>query len=146
MDYLSEAINSVQKYLAEHSIPNYFYQCLFGELVKIHGARLIVPDKEYLAEYDDDGNIIESSQDDYSYKDQLDYVLAYVTGTAGWHMAFKDACMQCGLMDVYRYYSSLDWVHSDYFDGCIADKTIEVLFSDSAVNDYYLYRALHGLN
>ena len=87
MDYLDEIENKSQSYFTTHHRPTYFYQCLFGELVKIWGINLVQPD-----------------QTADSYKDQLDEYLALTTGTAGWHLAFKEACAECDLMDVYDYY------------------------------------------
>lgn len=140
MDYLNEAQTEVTAYLAEHPLPNYFYYCLFGELVKIWGIRFVTPDPNYLVEYDDDFHVIEPNTDDYSYKDQIDYFLTVQGGTSGWYEAFKEACVQCNLQDLLDYYNSIDWVHSDYFDGCIADKMVEVLFAEDARSDYYQFK------
>lgn len=139
-DYLTDAQNEVQAYFATHNIPTYFYQCLFGELVKIWGARMITPDKDYLAEPDDDGNIIASSWDGYSYRDQIDYHLTMQGGTGGWFLAFKEACAQCDLIDMSEYYKGLDWVHSDIFDGVIAENMINILFDGNVDHDYYKFR------
>lgn len=54
-DYLTDAQNDIEAYFETHEIPNYFYQCLFGELIKIWGVSPLIPDKDYLAEYDDEG-------------------------------------------------------------------------------------------
>lgn len=139
MDYLDEISNEVQDYFTTHHIPTYFYQCLFGELVKIWGASMITPDKDYLAEPDDDGNLIASSWDDYSYKDHIDYYLTMQGGTGGWFIAFKEACAQCDLIDMYEYYKSLDWMHGDVFDDIIADNMVKILFSENVGHDYYRY-------
>jgi hypothetical protein len=139
-DYITNAHNDVAVYFASHEIPAYFYQCFFGELIKVWGVIPLIPDKEYLAEYDDDGNIITSNEDDYSYRDQIDYFLTIEGGTCGWGLAFKESCAQCDLMDMYEYYCSLDWVRGDYFDGCIADKMSDVLFAEGRHNDYYLFK------
>lgn len=140
MDYLDEIENEVQTYFSTHHIPTYFYQCFFGELVKVWGASIIVPDKNYRAEYDDDFNIIEESWDDYSYKDQIDYCLAMAGGTGGWFIAFKEACTQCDLMDMYEHYAGLDWRHSDIFDGIIVDNMVNILFDNNVCHDYYKFR------
>ena len=139
MDYLDEIENEVQAYFATHHIPTYFYQCFFGELVKIWGASMIVPDKNYCAEYDDDLNMIEESWDNYSYENQIGYCLAMSCGTAGWNFAFKEACAQCDLMDVYEYYAELDWRHSDIFDEVIVVTMTKILFSENVGHDYYHY-------
>lgn len=139
-DYLTDAKNDVQVYFETHEIPNYFYQCLFGEIVKVWGIKFLIPDKNYLAEYDDDGNILPGNDDDYSYKDQIDYFLTLEGGTGGWNVAFKEACEQCDLMSMYEDYRKFDWVRSDYFDGCVADKMIDVLFANNSITDYYFFK------
>lgn len=108
MDYINNAEDKIRTYFKNHKFPNYFYLCFFGELIKMFGANIIIPDKDYLAEYDDDGNIIISNEEDYSYKDQLDYYFNVSTGTYGWNLALKEACAQCGLMDFYLDYSKFD--------------------------------------
>ena len=60
-------------------------------------------------------------------------------GTSGWDIALKESCKQCGLMDVYQYYSNLNWVESDTFDGYIADETLNIVFSDD-INNYYKFK------
>lgn len=139
-DYLTDAEINVKAYLETHDIPTYFYQCFFGELVKIWGANFLIPDKYYDAQYDDDGNIIEYDDELYSYKDQVEYYVVSLGGTAGWYTAFKEACDQCGIMDIYDDYSNMDWVHSDIFDGYIADEMLDVLFADTHRNDYYKFK------
>lgn len=139
-DYLTDAQNDIKAYFENHDIPSYFYQCFFGELVKVWGVRFLIPDEHYDAEYDDDGNIIESHEDTYSYKDQLDFFLCCQGGTGGWYEAFKEACKQCDLMDMHEDYRKFCWVRSDIFDGYIADKMIEVLFDYSYRQDYYRFK------
>lgn len=139
-DYLTDAQNDIKTYFKTHDIPSYFYQCLLGELVKIWGAAFIIPDKYYDAQYDDDGNLIEPKEDTYSYRDQIEFYLTCLGGTGGWHFAFKEACDQCGIMDIYDDYSNMDWVHSDIFDGYIANKMVDVLFDDTRHNDYYKFK------
>lgn len=139
-DYLTDAQNDIKTYFETHDIPTHFYQCFFGELVKIWGAKFLIPDKYYDAQYDDDGNIIEPKEDTYSYKDQIDFYLICISGTTGWGLAFKEACNQCGLMDLYDDYSNMDWVRSDIFDGYIADNMLNTLFADDWKNDYYRFK------
>ena len=139
-DYLTDAQNDIKAYFESHKIPDYFYQCFFGELVKIFGTSLIAPDPSYLAEYDDDGNIIPSEIDDYSYKDQLGYYLTFFGGTGGWHMAFKEACTQCKLTQLEDDYSKMCHVRSDIFDGYLVDQMLEVLFAEDKSSDYYFYK------
>lgn len=140
MDYLTEAYDDIQTYFESHEIPTYFYQCFFGELVKVWGIKPLIPDKNYDAEYDDDGNIIPNNEDDYSYKDQIDFFLTYEGGTGGWGLAFKEACTQCGLTNIYEDYCKFDWVRSDYFDGCIADRMVDALFAENTKTDYYFFK------
>ena len=116
MNYINNAEDKIRTYLKNYKLPNYFYLCFFGELIKMFGANILIPDKGYLAEYDDDGNIISNNEEDYSYKDQLDYCFTMLGGTSGWNLALKEACIQCGLMDFYLDYSKFDWVESDLCD------------------------------
>ena len=140
MDYLDNAQDKIDKYFKEHALPNYFFQCFFGELIKVLGIKGLIPDKYYDAEYDDEGNIIESNCEDYSYKNQLDYYLSYMCGTAGWHMAFEESCRECKLIDVYKYYFNLDWIESDIFDSYVAEEMLNVIFSDDIKNNYYNFK------
>lgn len=121
-DYLTDAQNDIKVYFETHDIPTYFYQCLFGELIKVFGARLLIPD------------------DDYSYREQLELHLNNLGGTGGWYEAFSVTCDQCGLMDIWDDYSGMNWVYSDTFDGYIADKMLEVIFDDTHHNDYYKFK------
>lgn len=121
-DYLTDAENDIKDYFATHYIPINLYQCFFGELVKVFGVGFLIPD------------------DDYSYREQLSLYLDNIGGTAGWNVAFKEACDQCGLMDLYDGYSHIDWVRSDIFDGYIADNMLKVLFDDTKHNDYYQFK------
>lgn len=139
-DYLTDAQNDIEAYFESHKLPNYFYQCFFGELVKMFGTSLIAPDPSYLAEYDDEDNIIPGDENDYSYRDQLDYSLTCLGGTGGWYTAFKEACAQCELTQLYQDYQNMDWVRSDIFDGYIADYTLDVMFAEDKTGDYYFYK------
>lgn len=139
-DYLTDAQNDIEVYFKTHDIPAYFYQCLLGELVKIWGATFIIPDKYYDAQYDDDGNLIEPKEGTYSYRDQIEFHLTCLGGTGGWHLAFKEACDQCGLVDILDTYENMNWVYSDIFDGYIADKMLEVIFDGTRHNDYFKFK------
>lgn len=139
-DYLTDANNDIKTYFETNEIPTYFYNCLFGELIKIYGVSPLIPDKDYLAEYDDDGNIISSNGDNYSYKDQIDYYFNMLCGTAGWNLGFKEACAQCELTQLYQDYKNTDWIRSDIFDGYIVDQMLEVLFSKDLDSDYYFFK------
>ena len=116
-DYLTDAQNGIKNYLETHDIPTYFYQCFFGELVKVFGAKLLIPD------------------DDYSYTEQLTLHLDQLGGSGGWHTAFKEACEQCDIMDIFVTYTQMNWIYSDIFDGYIADKML-----DTHHNDYYRFK------
>ena len=137
MDYLTNAENDIRVYFETHEIPPYFYQCLFGEFVKIFGIKFLIPDKEYLVEYDNDGNMIESNNDDYSYEDQISYYLTMYAGTFGWTDAFTKSCEQCKLSWLLQDYHSMDWVRGDIFDGYIADKMVDALFDENHPRGYF---------
>lgn len=121
-DYLTDAQNDIKTYFETHDIPAYFYQCLFGELVKVFGAKFLIPD------------------DDYFYREQLELHLNNLGGTGGWYEAFSATCDQCDLMDIWGDYEKMDWVYSDTFDGYIADKMVEVLFDGTRHDDYYRFK------
>ena len=134
----------IDKYLEDQNIPNYFYQCFLGELIKIF-PQIIIHDIYYDAEYDEDGNIITKTNEDikdYSYKKQLDYYLTCENGTMGWGFAFTEACNQCNLQSLNQYYRKLDWMESDYFDSLITNKIIETLFSErqETTETYFMFR------
>ncbi len=129
-DYLTDAENDIKTYFETHDIPIYFYRCFFGELIKIFDVEFLIPDTVYLLQCDDDGNAMPINEDDYSYKDQIDFYLTNFGGTFGWNKAFKAACDQCGIINIYDDYSNMDWVRSDIFDGYIADMMIDELFKE----------------
>ncbi len=137
-DYITDAQNDVQTYFETHDIPTHFYQCLFGELVKIWGIRLIMPDENCGAIYDDEDNT------PYSYKDQIACYLSAQNGTWGWTIAFKEACTQCDLAWLAQDYDGFDWVRGDIFDGYIIEKLIDVVFEGNTTNDYYLFKVSKG--
>jgi hypothetical protein len=122
LDYLTDAQNDIKIYFETHDIPTYFYKCFFGELIKVFGITLLIPD------------------DDCSYREQLSLGLNYLGGTGGWYEALSTSCDQCGIMDIYDDYRHFCWLRSDIFDGYIADKMIEVLFDDSNDQDYYRFK------
>lgn len=140
MDYLTNIHNDIKTYFETHDIPTYFYLCLFGEIVKILGANFLIPDENYDAGYDDDGEIIATYEGEYSYKDDISLSLSYITGTHVWALALQQSCDQCGLMNVYDDYTLMDWEHGDIFDGHIADKMLEVIFDDAHRCDYYKFK------
>ena len=140
MDYISNAKDKIRMYFKNHKLPNYFYLCFFGELIKMFGANIFIPDKDYLAECDDDGNIISSNEEDYSYKDQIDYCFTMLCGTGGWNLALKEACKQCNMMDFYQHYNAISWIESDLCDGYIVEEMLNVVFCDDAEDSYYKFK------
>lgn len=128
-DYLSEQQSLVEAYLVEHPLPTYFYQCLFGELVKICGTSLTNPEQIYFDEYED-----------YTYEQLVACFLTNYCCTEGWHLALKETCAQCNTEWLIRDYEKFDLLFSDIFDGYIADRLISVIFDDTAHNDYYFYK------
>ena len=133
-DYLTDAENDIKTYFKTHDIPTYFYQCFFGELVKVFGTKFLIPDKAYLSYYEHD------NEDNYSYKEQIGFFLTCQGGTSGWNLAFEEACEQCDMMDMYIDYRHFCWVRSDILDGYIADKMLDVLFDGVGHNDYYRFK------
>lgn len=144
MDYINNTEDKIRTYFRNHKLPDYFYQCFFGELIKIFGANIIIPNKDYLAEYDDDGNIISSNEEDYSYKSQLDYCFTMLGGTSGWNLSLKETCIQCGLMDFYLDYSKFDWVESDLCDAYITEEMWNIIFSNDVTSSYYRFKFNKG--
>ena len=140
IDYMNNIDDNVDAYLKNHKLPSYFYLCFFGELIKMFGANIIIPNKDYLAEYDDDGNIISGNEDDYSYRNQLDYYFTILSGTGGWNLALKEACKQCNVMDFYQYYNAISWIESDLCDGYIVEEMLNVIFCDGAEDSYYKFK------
>ena len=138
VDYLTDAQNDIKAYFETHDIPTYFYQCFFGELVKVFGIKFLIPSTDYLDMYDDD--------EEYSYKNQIGHYLNCQGGTGGWYEAFSISCDQCGLIDIWDDYEKMNWVYSDIFDGYIADKMVEVLFDDTRQNDYYKFKIKENEN
>ena len=139
-DYLTDVHNDIQTYFETHEIPSYFLNCFFGELIKVWGVYPLIPDNGYLMDYDDDDHVLLVSEKEYSYEDQISWFLTNEGGTAGWHLAFKEACEQCDMMNLYEYYRLLDWIRSDYFDGFIADKMVKVLFGEGTSSDWYFFK------
>lgn len=138
-DYLTELDDNVQTYFSTHEIPSYFYQCFFGELVKVWGVKFLIPDENYDAEYNDDESVT-PADGEYSYKDQIGYYCTMLSGTAGWTVAFNEACIQSNLSWLYKDYKNMDWMSSDIFDGYIVDAMLDVLFAEDAKSDYYFYK------
>lgn len=114
--------DKVFQYLDLMEIPNYFYSCMFGELVKIFGLSFIEPSL-----YDDDGEPIS----DLSYREQIDNILTIESGTGGWYSAFKMTCKLTGREDLLNAYNSLNWINSDYFDEYICDHIITEIFDNT---------------
>mgnify|MGYP007045098430 CR=1 FL=1 len=127
--------DKVHKYLDSMEIPDRFFSCMFGELVKIFGTTLFEPnpyyydseEREKFAEDEAINNKLPYPKD-YSYRDQIDTELTYEGGTGGWYNAFKTTCWILDMEWLLRAYEQLSWMNSDYFDEWVGDKIIEYLF------------------
>ena len=108
---------------------------MFGEIIKVWGTKFLIQDKYYDAEFDEEGNLIKSNEESYSYKRQIEYFLVCQGGTYGWVEAFEKTCVQCSITDVYEYYTKLDWMLSDIFDGYVIDKMLKILINDNENRD-----------
>lgn len=135
LDYLSEKEEIVKTYFDTHVIPRYFYQCLFGELVKLFGVSLTNPDQIY---FDD--------HEDYTYEQLVACYLTNICGTTGWNLAFREACAQCDIMWSAQDYDKFDWICSDIFDGYIVENLIEKIFKEDITDDYYFYKLKENEN
>lgn len=138
-DYLKEAENDVQNYFNTHDIHKSFYLSFFGEIIKIFGGWFLIPDKNYDAEFDDNGNLLPSESTEYSYREQIIFQLSMYCGTTGWNRAFEAACKGNGLNELFIYYRYLDWVRSDIFDGYIADRTVDAVLGNEENNSKEIF-------
>ena len=135
--------DKVRKYLDSLEIPDRFFACMFGELVKIFGTTLFEPNPTTLFEpnpyyYDSEerekfveGGSVNNKPPypkDYSYRDQIDTELTYEGGTSGWYNALKTTCWILDMEWLLKTYEQLSWMNSDYFDEWVGDKIIEYLF------------------
>ena len=55
---------------------------LFGKIVKTCGISPLIPNKDYLAEHDNDGKVV-SNDENHSYKDQVEHLLTCEGGAGG---------------------------------------------------------------
>lgn len=115
--------DEVFQYLDLMEIPDYFYSCMYGELVKIFGLSFIEPSL-----YDDDGEPLS----DLSYCEQIYTMLTLEGGTGGWYSAFKMTCKITGMEKLLEVYISLNWMNSDYFDEYICDHIMTEIFDNTA--------------
>ena len=91
--------DKVRKYLDSREIPDRFFACMFGELVKIFGITLFEPNPYYY-DSEEQEKFVEGGaannklpySKDYSYRDQIDTELTYEGGTGGWYNALKTTC------------------------------------------------------
>lgn len=128
--------DKVRKYLDSLEIPDRFFACMFGELVKIFGTALFEPNPYYCYDAEEQEKFIEGGSvnnklpypKDYSYRDQIDTELTYEGGTGGWYNAFKTTCWILDMEWLLKAYEQLSWMNSDYFDEWVGDKIIEYLF------------------
>lgn len=125
--------DKVREYLDSLEIPDRFFACMFGELVKIFGSALIEPNPYYCLTEEKQYEAIENGKaphylENYSYRDQIDFELTYEGGTGGWHNALKTTCWLLYMESLLNTYNKLSWMNSDYFDEWVSDKIIEYLF------------------
>ena len=126
--------NKVREYLDSLEIPDRFFGCMFGELVKIFGA--FKPNPHYCYDIEEQEKFMEGGTaennlpypKDYSYRDQIDTELAYEEGTGGWYNALKTTCWILDMGNLLNIYNELSWMNSDYFDEWVGDKIVEYLF------------------
>lgn len=100
------------------SIPKHFIPALIGELVGIFGREVF--------ERDEDGTP----------------KVFWMESTAGWQMAFHEACEKAGCLDLYRYWEKLEYYDSDYFDGEIGDRVIAAIEGNAWYKELYYYQYL----
>ncbi len=134
--------DKVREYLDSLELPDRFFTCMFGELVKIFGATLFEPNPYYCYDAEEQEKFIESEAfnnppypKDYSYRDQIDTELAYEGGTGGWYNALKTTCWILDMEWLLNTYEQLSWMNSDYFDEWVGDKIIEYLFDKDSYRD-----------
>lgn len=145
---LKEIINEidcqdkVRKYLNSLEIPDRFFACMFGELVKIFGITLFEPNPYYCYDAEEQEKFVEGEATnnlpypkDYSYRDQIDTELAYEGGTGGWYNALKTTCWILDMEWLLNAYEQLNWMNSDYFDEWVGDKIIEYFFQKDNYHD-----------
>ena len=141
--------DKVRKYLDSLEIPDRFFACMFGELVKIFGTTLFEPNPYYYYnitlfkpnpyyyyDVEEREKFVECGvannkppyHKDYSYRDQIDAELTYMGGTGGWYNALKTTCWILDMEWLLKAYEQLSWMNSDYFDEWVGDKIIEYLF------------------
>ena len=127
--------DKVRKYLDSLEIPDRFFACMFGELVKIFGITLFEPNPYYY-DSEEQEKFVECGAannklpypNDYSYRDQIDTELTYEGGTGGWYNALKTTCWILDMEWLLKTYEQLSWMNSDYFDEWVGDKIVEYLF------------------
>lgn len=119
---LTQQVNNAEAYIKERNIPQYFYESMFGEFIKIFGVETIKPWSKWK-----------------SYKEQLYCLFSANIGTSGWALAFKLACIQCDLLDLYEYYDQLDWDYSDVFDSFILENMMNIMFKENPERSYGAY-------
>lgn len=134
--------NKVREYLDSLEIPDYFFACMFGELVKIFGSGLIQPNPFYCLSEEEQCKAVENGKlpsysENYSYRDQIDFELTYEGGTGGWYNALAATCWLLDMDSLLNVYNKLSWMNSDYFDEWVSDKIVEYLFDRSNRDQSY---------
>lgn len=130
--------DKVREYLDSREIPDRFFACMFGELVKIFGATLFKPNPHYCYDVEEQEKFVEGGTadknlpypKDYLYRDQIDTELVYEEGTGGWYNALKTTCWILDMESLLNIYNELSWMNSDYFDEWVGDKIVEYLFDE----------------
>lgn len=125
--------DKVRKYLDSLEIPDRFFACMFGELIKVFGSVLIEPNPYYCLTEEKQCEAVENGKaphylENYSYRDQIDTELTYEGGTGGWYNALKTTCWILDMEWLLKAYEQLSWMNSDYFDEWVGDKIVEYLF------------------
>lgn len=146
--------DKVRKYLDSREIPDRFFACMFGELVKIFGTALFKPSPWYCYDAEEQEKFVENKTanslpypKDYSYRDQIDTEFVYEEGTGGWYNALKTTCWILDMESLLNIYNELSWMNSDYFDEWVGDKIIEYLFDKDNYRkrDYEIFLERKGV-
>lgn len=103
-------------------LDNRFYCCFYGELCAVAAM-----------------DILQVDPDDSNFR-----AIDYYDGTSGWDLALWSTCMRLGLMDFYRWYSSLNWMESDQFDCDLCEELVKRIGDMTPLNsdtrhDYYMW-------
>ena len=112
-------VDEAQELFDKANFQDYFYLCLYGELAKVFGPAVTVPQPPLT----------------YSLWDAI----AQVEGTDGWFCALKESCRLCGSEDILKKYDEFEWSSSDVFDDLVGNRMVEVVLKGDRVSPYYKY-------